>query len=66
MLCESNLIKYFWMEVINTIYYVLNHILVKSILKKTPHKHWEKENQTLHISKFLDADVLYYIMVKIN
>ena len=38
MLNENNLIKYFWVEVVNTSCYVLNRILLRPILKKTPYE----------------------------
>ena len=38
MLCESNLSQYFWVEAINTAYYILNRALIRPILKKTPYK----------------------------
>ena len=41
MLCESNLSKYFWAKAINTAYYILNHTLIRSILKKTPYELWK-------------------------
>ena len=40
MLCESKLLKYFWTD-INTVCYILNHTLIRPILKKTPHKLWK-------------------------
>jgi len=36
MLNESNLPKYFWVDVVYTASYVLNRTLIRSILKKTP------------------------------
>ena len=38
MLNENNLPKYFWAEVVNTSYYVLNRILLRPIIKKTPYE----------------------------
>ena len=38
MLCENSLSRYFWTEAINTISYILNRALVRSILKKTPYE----------------------------
>ena len=35
MLCENNLPRYFWAEVINTACYILNRVLIRPILKKT-------------------------------
>ena len=50
MLNEKNLPKYFWVEVVNTSYYVLNRILLRSILKKTPYELWK--NKKPNISYF--------------
>ena len=36
MLCEGNLPKYFWAEAVSTACYILNRVLIRSILKKTP------------------------------
>ena len=38
MLNENNLPKYFWAEAVNTSCYVLNRILLRPILKKTPYE----------------------------
>ena len=38
MLCEGNLPKYFWAEVVNTTCYILNRVLIRSILNKTPYE----------------------------
>ena len=38
LLCEDNSPKLFWMKAINTVCYILNHILIRSILKKIPYK----------------------------
>jgi len=35
MLSESSLPKYFWADVVSTSYYVMNRVLIRSILKKT-------------------------------
>ena len=50
MLNENNLPKYFWAEVVNTSCYVLNRILLKPILKKTPYELWK--NKKPNISYF--------------
>ncbi|KAL6342996.1 hypothetical protein AAG906_017016 [Vitis piasezkii] len=50
MLNENNLPKYFWAEAVNTSCYVLNRILLRSILKKTPYKLWK--NKKPNISYF--------------
>ena len=41
MLCESNLPRYFWTEAINTVYYILNHTLIRPILKKISYELWK-------------------------
>ena len=59
MLNEHNLPKYFWVEAVNTSCYVLNRILLRPILKKTPYELWKNKNPTLAISKSLGANALY-------
>ena len=41
MLCENDLPRYFWAEAINTACYILNRVLIRSILKKTPYELWK-------------------------
>ena len=50
MLNENNLPKYFWAEAINTSCYVLNRILLRLILTKTPYELWK--NKKPNISYF--------------
>ena len=50
MLNKNNLPKYFWAEAVNTSCYVLNRILLRLILKKTPYKIWK--NKKPNISYF--------------
>ena len=50
MLNENNLPKYFWVEVVNISCYVLNRVLLRPILNKTPYKLWK--NKKLNISYF--------------
>jgi len=38
MLNENSLPKYFWADVVNTACYVLNRVLIRPILKKTPYE----------------------------
>jgi len=38
LLNETNLPKYFWADAVNTACYVLNRVLIKPILKKTPYE----------------------------
>ena len=41
MLNENSLPKYFWVEAVNTSYYVLNCVLIRSHLNKTPYEIWK-------------------------
>ena len=38
ILNENDLLKYFWVEVVNIALCVLNYVLIKHILKKTPYE----------------------------
>jgi len=38
MLNETSLPKYFWVDAVITTSYVLNHMLIRPILKKTPYE----------------------------
>ena len=50
MLNENNLPKYFWAQAVNTFCYILNRVLLRPILKKTPYELWKnKKNPTLAI-----------------
>jgi len=48
LLNETRLPKYFWADVVHTIYYTLNRVLIKPILKKSPYlmNYIKEENQT--------------------
>jgi len=37
LLNDSNLPKYFWADAVNTACYVLNRVLIRPILQKTPY-----------------------------
>jgi len=38
MINEINLRKYFWADAINTVYHVLNRVIIRPILDKTPYE----------------------------
>jgi len=38
LLNETNLPKYVWVDVVHTIYYTLNRVLIRPIIKKTPYE----------------------------
>ena len=47
MLYENDLPRYFWAEAINTACYILNHVLIRPILKKTPYELWNGRKPTI-------------------
>ena len=53
MLNEINLPKYFWAEAVNTSCYVLNRILLRPILKKTPYELWKNKKPNVSYFKVL-------------
>ena len=42
ILHENNFPNYFWAEAVNTSYYILNRVLIRSSLDKTPYELWKK------------------------
>jgi len=53
MLNETGLPKYFWADVVNTTCYVLNRVLIRSILKKTPYELFKGRKPNLsHLKVF--------------
>ena len=53
MLCENNLPKYFWEEAINTSCYVINKILIRPILSKTPYELYKGRKPNIsHLRSF--------------
>ncbi|CAL9196629.1 unnamed protein product [Musa hybrid cultivar] len=50
MLNEHNLPKYFWAEAVNTACYILNRVLVRPLLTKTPYELWNNKKPNKHIS----------------
>jgi len=64
ILTESSFLKYLWVDVVSTTFYVMNSVLIRPILKKKNLMNFTTvENRTLIILKFLAANVLYLIMV---
>ena len=51
MLNENNLPKYFWAEVVNTSCYVLNKVLLRSIIKKIPYEFWKNKKSDINYFK---------------
>ena len=50
ILHENNLPNYFWAEAVNTSCYILNRVLIRSSLNKTPYELWK--NKKPNISYF--------------
>ena len=50
MLNEHSLPKYFWVEAVNTICYVMNKVLIRTSLSKTPYELWN--NKKPNVSYF--------------
>ena len=48
MLCEENLLRYFWTEVVNTACYILNHVSTKPIIKKTSYEIWNERKPNIY------------------
>lgn len=47
MLNETNLPKYIWADVVDTSYYVMNYVLIQSILNRTPHELYKRRNPNI-------------------
>ena len=56
ILHENNLPNYFWAEAINTSCYILNRVLIRSSLDKTPYELWK--NKKPNISYFKVFEIL--------
>ncbi|GMP28099.1 hypothetical protein CsSME_00003780 [Camellia sinensis var. sinensis] len=53
MLCENNLLKYFWAKAVHTACYILNRALIRHILKKTPYELWHDRKPNIsHLHVF--------------
>jgi len=53
MLNENSLPKYFWADAVNTACYVLNRVLIRLILKKTPYEFFKGRRPVLsHLKVF--------------
>ena len=52
LLNETMLPKYFWADVIHTVCYTLNRVLIRPILKKTPYELYKGKPNILHLRVF--------------
>ena len=48
MLCEGNLLKYFWAEAVNTTSYILYYVFTRPIIKKTPYEIWKERKLNIY------------------
>ncbi len=55
VLNKYNLLAYFWAEAINTACYVSNRVLIRSILKKTPHELWNGKKPKVGYFRVFDC-----------
>ena len=60
MLCENNLLKYFWAEAINTYCYIINRAMIRPILKKTPYEFFREKKP--NISYFHPFGCKYFVL----
>ena len=54
MLNKYSLPKYFWVETVNTICYVMNRVLVRLLLSKTPYELWNNKKSNVLYFKVFD------------
>ena len=53
MLCENNLPKYFWEEVINTTYHIINKVSIRPILSKAHYELYKSRKPNVsHLRSF--------------
>ena len=57
ILHENNLPNYFWVEAVNTSCYILNRVLIRSSLDKTPYELWKNKKSNISYFKvFVNSD----------
>ena len=62
MLNENSLPKYCWTDAINTACYVLNRVLIRSILKKTPYELFKGRRPVLSHLKVYSHQFFYVVI----
>ena len=62
MLNENSPPKYFWADVVNTACYVLNRVLIRSILKKTPYELFKGRRPVLSHLKVYSHQFFYVVI----
>ena len=58
MLNEFSLPKYFWAEATRTSCYVINRVVIRKNLNKTPYELWQGRKPNISYFKVLDASAL--------
>ena len=51
MLNEHNILKYFWAEAVNTACYIMNRVLIRPSISKTPYELWNNKKQNISYFK---------------
>ena len=59
ILHEYNLPNYFWAEAVNTSCYILNRVLIRSSLDKTPYELWKNKKPNIIYFKVLEVNALF-------
>ena len=59
MLCAKSLPRYFWDEAVSTACFIVNRVMIRPILKKTPYELWKDRKPKLAFSMTLDASALF-------
>ena len=55
MLHENNLLTYFWVEAVNTSCYILNRVLIRPSLDKTPYELWKNKKPSISYFKVFES-----------
>ena len=56
---ENELPKYFWAEAVNIACYVLNCVLIRPYINKTPYELCKDRKPNIGYFKVLDANILF-------
>ena len=60
MFYENSLPKYFWTEAMNTACFIINRVMIRPILNKTPYELWKERKP--NISFFHSFGCKYYVL----
>ena len=64
MLIASDLPRKFWADAVNTACYILNRVLIRPILLKTPYELFKGVKLIFPIFEYLDVGALFMLMEK--